>query len=88
MEIGKLIKDQPMSGLEKVVWWTEYVIRNKGAPYLRNPRADVTWAEFLILDVVSFLFGILTVVLYVVYKITRYLFKIVPKSSQVKKKIA
>ncbi|KAK4879421.1 hypothetical protein RN001_007567 [Aquatica leii] len=28
-EIGTLIKDQPMTGLEKVVWWTEYVLRHK-----------------------------------------------------------
>lgn len=63
-----------MTGLEKVVWWTEYVIRNQGAKYLRNPRADVSWAEFLILDVVAYLFSIFVVVLLVTYKIAKYVF--------------
>lgn len=37
VKIGKLIGDQPMTGLERAIWWIEYVIRNNGAPHLRNP---------------------------------------------------
>lgn len=83
-EIGRLIKDQPMSGLEKVVWWTEYVIRNKGASFLRNPRVDVSWTELLILDVVLFLFAILFTSLFIFYKIISYLSSLVLQKTQSK----
>lgn len=85
-EIGKLLKDQPMTGLEKVVWWTEYVIRNQGAPYLKNPRADVSWSEFLILDVITFLFSILFIALFIVYKISQYGLSYILGGQTLKKK--
>lgn len=75
-EIAKLLKDQPMTGLEKAVWWTEYVIRNKGAPHLRNPGADMSWPEFLILDVVAFLVVIVAVTLVIFCKILCFLFRL------------
>ncbi|KAF5269280.1 hypothetical protein FQR65_LT02581 [Abscondita terminalis] len=50
-EIGTLIQDQPMTGLEKVVWWTEYVLRHKGAKHLRSPFLDVPIYQLLLLDV-------------------------------------
>lgn len=75
-----------MTGLEKVVWWTEYVIRNQGAPYLKNPRADISWSEFLILDVVAFLFSLLIVALLVFYKITQYVFRVAFGRQKLKKK--
>lgn len=62
-----------MTGLEKVIWWTEYVIRNKGAAYLRNPRADVSWSEFLILDVLTFLLFILLAVSFLVYRMCQFI---------------
>ncbi|KAF5269282.1 hypothetical protein FQR65_LT02583 [Abscondita terminalis] len=51
IEIGGLIQDQPMTGLEKVVWWTEYVLRHKGAKHLRSPFLDVPIYQILLLDV-------------------------------------
>lgn len=72
MYIERLIKDQPMAGLEKVIWWTEYAIRNQGALHLRNPRANMSWSEFLMLDVALFLFSILIIALFAVYKISHY----------------
>ena len=40
---SELMKDQPMSPQETVVYWTEYVIRHKGAKHLRSPVLDMTW---------------------------------------------
>lgn len=86
VSIGKLINDQPMTGLEKVIWWTEYVIRNKGALHLQNPRVHVSWFEFLILDVAAFLISLLLLVLCVVYKISKFVSQLVYKSRQLKQK--
>lgn len=57
--------DEPMSGLEKVIWWTEYVIRNKGAAYLRSVAADTPYWKYLLLDVVAALL-IVAAVLYTI----------------------
>lgn len=85
VEIGRLLTDQPMTGLEKVVWWTEYVIRNQGAQYLRNPRADVSWTEFLILDVVAFLLFSLILVLFILYKVYQFFIGLVSKNLSLNK---
>lgn len=67
-EIANLLTDEPMTGLEKAVWWTEYVIRHRGAPYFRIAAVDTPWHEFLLLDVVAFLLSIVTLAVYIVYK--------------------
>ncbi|XP_011558870.3 UDP-glucosyltransferase 2 [Plutella xylostella] len=75
-KLSKLVKDQPETPLERAVWWTEYVIRNKGAKHLRSPSFNISWSEFLMLDVVLALCGIsllvfvifVTIVLFLVRK--------------------
>lgn len=84
LDISRALKDQPMQGLEKVVWWTEFVIRNKGAPYLKNPRGSTTWSEFLILDVIGFLLFCLIIFTFVSYKILNFLVKLVLKPNKTK----
>lgn len=42
-----------MKGIDKVVWWTEYVIRHGGAKHLRNPAADLPWYQYFLLDVAA-----------------------------------
>nr|WIG62511.1 UDP-glucuronosyltransferase 2B2-like protein [Rhopalosiphum padi] len=36
-------KDRPMSPAESVVYWTEYVVRHKGAPHLKSHALNLTW---------------------------------------------
>lgn len=44
--------DQPQIGMNKVIWWCEYVIRHKGAKHLRSPSADIALYEYLLLDMI------------------------------------
>ncbi|KAJ8959699.1 hypothetical protein NQ318_021891 [Aromia moschata] len=53
--LRQLALDVPMTGLEKAIWWTEYVIRHKGAKHLRNPVADLPLYQYYLLDVIGFL---------------------------------
>ncbi|XP_076257901.1 UDP-glycosyltransferase UGT5-like isoform X1 [Rhynchophorus ferrugineus] len=64
-KLKKLLKDEPMTGLEKAVWWAEYVIRHKGTRHLRSPTVDIPWYQYFLLDVlvVILLTILLTVVL-------------------------
>ncbi|XP_060531526.1 uncharacterized protein LOC132705109 [Cylas formicarius] len=63
-----LINDQPMEGLQKAIWWIEYVIRHKGAKHLRSPAVDMPWWEYLMLDVIAFVFAIVYFITYIIYK--------------------
>ncbi|KAK8724681.1 hypothetical protein OTU49_011219, partial [Cherax quadricarinatus] len=49
------LRDQPVPPTELAVFWTEYVIRHRGAPQLRSPAAQLSWVEFLMLDVILIL---------------------------------
>lgn len=60
-----------MTGLEKAIWWIEYVIRQNGAKHLRSPAMDLPSYQYYLLDVVgAFLAvsGILTYICFIVLK--------------------
>ncbi|KAF5287660.1 hypothetical protein FQR65_LT12189 [Abscondita terminalis] len=52
-EMGDLAEDQPMSGLELAVWWTEYVIRHNGTDHLRSQVFDIPYYQYYLLDVIA-----------------------------------
>lgn len=79
-----ILEDQPLKGLDKVIWWIEHVIRHKGAEHLRSSAADMTFFEYFMLDVVAVIFLILIILFFVLYKIVsllRYLLKYKLKSD-------
>ncbi|XP_021197638.3 UDP-glucosyltransferase 2 isoform X2 [Helicoverpa armigera] len=61
-KLRSVMEDQPMKPLERAVWWTEHVLRHGGARHLRSPAANMSWAEYLELELVLIvLAGLLTV---------------------------
>lgn len=75
IEIADLFRDVEMTGLEKVVWWTEYVIRNKGAKLFRNPIIDLPFYQYYLLDVIGFVGLICFIVSFGVIKISMFLYR-------------
>ncbi|KAI5642685.1 UDP-glucoronosyl and UDP-glucosyl transferase domain-containing protein [Phthorimaea operculella] len=57
-KLDGILRDEPMSGLDRAVWWTEYVLRHKGARHLRAPAANITWAQYLELELVSLILAL------------------------------
>jgi glucuronosyltransferase len=55
-KFSAISKDEPVNSLNRAVWWTEYVIRHNGAKHLRSAALDLAWYQYLLLDVVAFLF--------------------------------
>ncbi|KAK9886016.1 hypothetical protein WA026_014802 [Henosepilachna vigintioctopunctata] len=53
LTIAELMNDVEMNGIEKVVWWTEYVIRNKGAKILRNTSRHLPFYQCYLIDVIT-----------------------------------
>lgn len=80
-----LTKDQPQSPMERAVWWTEYVLRHNGARHLRSAAVDMPWYQYFLLDVIAFLLAVTLTATYLVYLITRTIFRLIFKSKKTKK---
>ncbi|XP_034141223.1 UDP-glucuronosyltransferase 2C1 isoform X2 [Drosophila guanche] len=48
-----LLLDQRSTALETAIYWTEYVLRHKGAYHLQAPARNMNWTQFYLLDVVA-----------------------------------
>ncbi|XP_067295653.1 UDP-glucuronosyltransferase 2C1-like isoform X1 [Pseudorasbora parva] len=72
MRLSRIHHDRPMKPLDESVFWIEFVMRNKGAKHLRVEAHNLTWYQYHCLDVFAFLFTILTVVLYVCFKMCKF----------------
>ncbi|KAJ9601566.1 hypothetical protein L9F63_000309, partial [Diploptera punctata] len=53
LELSRIYQDQPISPMDQAVFWTEYVIRHKGAPHMRSAALDLTWYQYFLLDVLA-----------------------------------
>ncbi|XP_014370185.2 UDP-glucosyltransferase 2-like [Papilio machaon] len=60
VRLRSIMQDQPQSPLERAVWWTEHVLRHGGARHLRSPAANISWTQYLELEL---LFTLATVLI-------------------------
>lgn len=56
-----------MSPMETAMFWTEYVIRHKGAPHLRSPAVGMPWYHYYLIDVLFVIFTLVTLVCVLLY---------------------
>jgi glucuronosyltransferase len=59
------------------VYWTEYVIRHKGAPHLLSAVLDLAWYQYFLLDVIAELALVAVCLLVAMYCMTRAVTSIV-----------
>jgi glucuronosyltransferase len=75
-KLSRAFRDRPQSPLDTAIFWTEYVIRHRGAPHLRSAAMDLAWYQYLLLDVIMVLtvtaILIITVIVFVIGRICRY----------------
>ncbi|XP_066506497.1 UDP-glucuronosyltransferase 1A5-like isoform X2 [Hoplias malabaricus] len=71
--LSSLHRDQPMKPLDTAVFWTEFVMRNKGAPHLRTKAYRMPWYSYHSVDVILFLFSITAVVMFITIASIRYM---------------
>ncbi|KAK4873157.1 hypothetical protein RN001_015186 [Aquatica leii] len=64
VKLNKLVRDQPQTPLDKAVFWTEYVIRHKGASHLKSPMANLPFYQYYLLDVIAVVLFLLLLFLY------------------------
>lgn len=65
-----------MSPAEAVVYWTDYVIRHKGAPHLKSQALKLSWYQHFLFDVMAVISFLTFVLLFVLYKLNRIVIQI------------
>ncbi|KAJ8255295.1 hypothetical protein GJAV_G00203260, partial [Gymnothorax javanicus] len=68
MKLSAVHKDRPVEPLDLAVFWTEFVMRHKGAAHLRTAAHELTWVQYHSLDVISLLCLILVTVVILTVK--------------------
>lgn len=68
VKLSIIQRDQPMSPLERSVYWIEFVMRHGGAKHLRPAAHSLSWYQYHCLDVVAFLGACVAVFLYLLTK--------------------
>ncbi|KAF5291331.1 hypothetical protein FQA39_LY03482 [Lamprigera yunnana] len=71
-DLSQLLSDVPATGLEKAMWWIEYVLRHKGAKHLRSPAVDLPLYQYFLLDIIVFVFVSIFVAACIAYKLVRF----------------
>ncbi|CAH1641744.1 unnamed protein product [Spodoptera littoralis] len=76
-KLRSVMFDQPQPPLERAVWWTEHVLRHGGARHLRGPAANISWADYLELELVLIVLAVIIGFAIVLSLIAHYLWKFV-----------
>lgn len=66
--LSALHKDRPVDPLSLSVFWTEFVMRHKGAKHLRPAVHDLNWIQYFSLDVMALLASVLLAVTMLTFK--------------------
>ncbi|XP_062391152.1 UDP-glucuronosyltransferase 1-6-like [Sardina pilchardus] len=85
MKLSAVHKDRPIEPLDLAVFWTEFVMRHKGADHLRSTAHELSWVQYHSLDVIALLTtAILTLVLVTIKCCTFCFRKCTGKSNKTK----
>lgn len=85
-ELSSLFRDRPQKPLDEAVYWTEYVMRHKGAIHLRSPARDLNWFAYHSLDVISLVTVTIALVLYIIKRLLGAIYSCLCRSKVSKSK--
>lgn len=71
--LSKAFRDRPATPLETAVWWTEYIGRGNGLPYVKSEASTMSWYVRNLVDVMAAFAVIGLVTLYVIYRVFKRL---------------
>ncbi|KAG7212909.1 hypothetical protein KM043_002259 [Ampulex compressa] len=78
-------KDRPMPAVNEAAYWLEYLIHH-GPAALKTAAADLTWYQYLLLDVVSAIIGILALAAWMTTKCLKLMFRRAERGIDLAKK--
>jgi glucuronosyltransferase len=71
MERKAIFRDNLVNPRDEVVYWVEYLIRHPGTLHLRPKLDHLNLAQYMLLDVIGLVLLVLSVILYVSYKVIK-----------------
>uniref|UniRef100_A0AAV2JYY0 glucuronosyltransferase n=1 Tax=Knipowitschia caucasica TaxID=637954 RepID=A0AAV2JYY0_KNICA len=86
--LSSLHNDRPVPPLDLAVFWTEFVLRHKGADHLRVAAHNLNWIQYFCLDVLAFLALIVFIVVWITVKCCLFCTRTCCGRGTVKKKQA
>ncbi|XP_041857090.1 UDP-glucuronosyltransferase-like [Melanotaenia boesemani] len=86
VELSQIHLDVPVQPVDLAAFWTEFVMRHKGATHLRVAAHDLNWIQYHSLDVIGFLVIILITVLWLTMKCCLFFTRKCFRKSNAKKK--
>lgn len=69
------LRDVPASPLRSAIYWTEYVLRHKGASHLKSPSRNLSVIQYYLIDVVFIYFVTIVAFLFLTFNICKYFFR-------------
>lgn len=81
-KMSRLFREFASNPLDKAVWWIEFVIRNDGADFLKPLSLSQRWYEARNLDILFVLLLIISVSLFVSFKLLKLLYSCCCPSSR------
>ncbi|XP_012266628.2 UDP-glucosyltransferase 2-like [Athalia rosae] len=83
--LRSLLGDKPNDAMETAIWWTEHVIRHRGAPQLHSTVADEPWYRRYDMDLIAIVSAgsviVLQAFLFISYKFLVYGIRLLTKVS-------
>lgn len=86
-DLSVRFKDRPNTAMDSAIYWIEYVIRHKGAPFMKSPIADLNWFEFHLIDIAALIIVTVILALLILFLLVRNICKLM-KGSQNSKKLS
>ncbi|KAM9851371.1 UDP-glucuronosyltransferase-like [Aulostomus maculatus] len=86
MKLSRIHLDRPVQPLDLAAFWTEFVMRHKGAAHLRVAAHDLNWIQYHSLDVIGFLVVIVLMVLWLALRCCLFCTRKCLRSGKVKPK--
>lgn len=78
-----LLRDQKETPLERAVYWTEYVLRHKGATHLQSPSRHLHWTQYYLLDVAVIYISAFVVLIYLSSFVLKLMYHWLTRSEDV-----
>ncbi|XP_063701015.1 UDP-glycosyltransferase UGT5-like [Culicoides brevitarsis] len=85
-EIARVFNDNVVHPMDTAIFYIEYVMRNKGAKYLKSGAVELSWYQHFYLDILGFVCGILFILGLILYGFVKFLVKIICGGAKKSKK--
>ncbi|XP_067275982.1 UDP glucuronosyltransferase 5 family, polypeptide F1 [Pseudorasbora parva] len=73
-KLSSLHRDTPLSPLDSALFWTEFVMRHRGAAHLRTDSYKMPWYSYHSVDVGAFLVSVVSFTVFIIFKVIRCLY--------------